>query len=172
MEPIKNTNADNNTEAQQTMDEHLEKIVQDFNEFREKMSGKNSNEPMKLEDLVDLYIDNGCENYSHAEPQANHDQFTTQQHVGPIDSESQENFQTYEEENVNLNFDFGPDSDGVTYIRYGDLNYEGAAGEFIGSIFGGEVNFWWRWVGGTARRERTKRKYTRGLRRTRRLLVV
>lgn len=57
MEPI-NTN----TEFQETFDDHLEMIVQDFNEFRERMAESSSDGTIKLEELIDLFIDNGKEN--------------------------------------------------------------------------------------------------------------
>ncbi|KAK4439488.1 hypothetical protein Salat_0283700 [Sesamum alatum] len=66
-----------NPEVQQVINDRLEKVLQDFNEFREKMSQSSSSGAMKLEDLVDLYINNGGENsYSTSQ--------TTQDHLAMI----------------------------------------------------------------------------------------
>ncbi|KAI3456603.1 hypothetical protein Pfo_013266 [Paulownia fortunei] len=223
MEPI-STSSDN-SEVEQVIDDGLEKVVQDFNEFRERMSQSSSSGTMKLEDLVDLYINNSGEN-SYGTSQTTQGHFTTlledfnkfesmlpahqvesahmQSRNGfNIDREMQDSemmikelvkdtsqndtgsfpasFQTV---NVNSHVGAGSSSNRVTYIRYGDLNYHGAAGGIIDSVFGdgsetdfssvmrffrtpdeGGMNFWPQ-VGlndnanrKTTRRKRVKRKY-------------
>ncbi|KAL2495514.1 Uncharacterized protein Fot_39271 [Forsythia ovata] len=57
MEPI-NTTAEN-LEFQQEVDDQLENVMQDFIEFREKMTLLNSNGAINFEDLVDLFITHG-----------------------------------------------------------------------------------------------------------------
>lgn len=62
-------------ETQQVLNDRLEKVLQDFNEFREKMSQSSLSGAMKLEDLIDLYINSGGEN-SYSMSQTTQDHFT------------------------------------------------------------------------------------------------
>lgn len=73
MEPI-NINA-NNSELQEVTDDKLEKVVKDFNEFRERMAQSSSSGDMELEDVIDLYINSGGEN-SYSTPQTTWGQVT------------------------------------------------------------------------------------------------
>ncbi|KAL3627231.1 hypothetical protein CASFOL_028594 [Castilleja foliolosa] len=162
MEPI-NANPDN-SEAQ-VIDDNLDKIVQDFTEFRDKISQTTSSNDMKLEDIIDLYINNSCEN-PYDESLTDQSQFTDlllsapppHQVTSPQKQHNETNgynmdSETQETQNVNVN-------DGnVTYIRYGDLNYDGAAGDFIGRVFGCDMNFWWRGLCATTGGKKVKRKY-------------
>lgn len=64
-----NTSTDNSEELQQPIiDDGLEKVVQDFNEFRKRIVQSSSSDAVKFEDLVDLYISNGGDNLHSTSP--------------------------------------------------------------------------------------------------------
>ncbi|KAG8385907.1 hypothetical protein BUALT_Bualt03G0093900 [Buddleja alternifolia] len=158
-----NTNADS---SQQFIDDHqLDKVVQDFNEFREKISQSSLSDDMKLEDLIDLYINNSGES-PHNTSQPIQDQFTalledfnmfesmlpsdqvesSSNNGFNIDTDIQESEMMIKEMSENTSQSatesFSADSqtvsmNRVTYIRHGERNYCGTGADIFGSVFGG-----------------------------------
>ncbi|KAH6833560.1 hypothetical protein C2S53_005364 [Perilla frutescens var. hirtella] len=152
---------DNNTcssESHEVFDDHLEKIVQEFNEFQGRMSEKCCNGSMRLEDLIDMYINSGgvIVNSPVDLTESESDQVQSA-HGFSINREIQESdimideIMVREDTSQNDTGNF-PDSSAtvkthsrvgaggnnlkVTHIRYGDLNCPGVADSVIGSVSG------------------------------------
>lgn len=154
MEPI-NTNT--NMEFQEVLDDHLEMIVQDFNEFRERMAQSNSNGAIKLEDLIDLFIDKGRENSCGTEHNTLPPHQLQSEHMDSFNSDtqiqeselmvqkmtentSQNDGGSFLESSKTLNvYSHMGVGNRVTHIRYGDLNCHEAAYDIIDGIFGGSA---------------------------------
>lgn len=124
MEPTDN-NASNSI-SHEPLEDHLEKIVQDFSEFK-KIALTNCSDAITLEELMDVYIFSGGASLP---ADSNEDESTLhpqQEQYAYIESI---NF----DEEYQLTDEMAEDtSQNVMHIRYGDLKYQGAADSIIGN---------------------------------------
>lgn len=140
MEPA-NNNA-SNLVGHEVLDDNLEKIVQDFNEFQ-RMSGAST---MTLKDLIDIYITSGGVNSPvdsnepkstvppHQEQSADGFNFddillTDIMADGTTDDMSQNDTGSFPDTSAYVN----TSDSRVTHLRYGDLKCQGVAERIMGS---------------------------------------
>lgn len=112
------------------LEDHLEKIVQDFEEFKQTALANIGSDAITLEELIDMYIFSGGMSLPADSNEA--------ESLLPPDQEQSAYLQSTDDFNFDAEFLFADEmaedaSQNVMRIRYGDLKYQGAADSIIGS---------------------------------------